>query len=771
MGQLQHTNVILKYLITNIKYRQVLGFYLLIHFLELSYDSFITFSSYGLIKDTTLLPTYGKIPCILHYIDDIVFTHIFMMTLVLAAFMFMVGRNIQWSAAYLLYGHICMFNRNIFISNPSLAYIGWLLITFIVDPESKSRVLYHGSWVIAGLSYTVSGIHKLQAPSWVDGTALYHVFTGYLSRHNWFTSVLLNLPPIYLQYMTWSSLIMEISFLFLGIFKRMRKFYWFFFLSLHIGILLTVNFTDLTLGMIVSHLYLYDTYWPEEVRQKTMELLDTVDILSTASYESSVSYYKKTDGDTTLTGMISSKPTEQHPAKINLARNRFINFCVTRFAAIFTLLTSTIIGWYVWKNPHLLYRFSDVMMNAKWGFGVLIVGLFTIMFLERLYPSQQLSYVPGWWLYVLLINVFQLFAVVLATVTWEKWLQQTDYFTSNTGFHLRDHVSPFVGGFIAYLTNQWLFYWWHYLRHQVYAFWIVFHQFHHSPTRIEAITSFYKHPLEIIIDSQIMAVLLYAVLGLTAESSIWLSIFSGFGEYFYHMNIDTPQIIGYLFQRPESHRCHHRKNKRIHCPNYSDIVIWDILNDTFENPSEMNEPTGFPDNEEERIDMLMFTDVLRKFTPTVKDLKTILYYIVVFWGLFSSTVFLMHSNYAYQTSALVSSPLPLVFTSYNQAETFSMTYEFQLNHDNTTMMLTQEMYDKIQGSYAKRNVYGAMFAYGPLFTNDKLIKLRDHILYNMICDRLLLKDIMNVTNVNSVEIYTKSKRSDDNRIWYMNINC
>ena len=177
---------------------------------------------------------------------------------------------------------------------------------------------------------------------------------------------------------------------------------------------------------------------------------------------------------------------------------------------------------------------------------------------------------------------------------------------------LRDHVSPLVGGFLAYLINQHVFFWWHYARHAVYVLWLLLHQFHHSPSRLQTPTAFYKHPLEILADSFIMAFLVYSVLGLSKDSSLWLSFFSALGEYFYHMNLRTPQWIGYFFQRPESHRLHHGRNKREHCPNYSDFPLWDWLGGTFENPKEMNEPTGFGpvDRECRRWDMLCFKDVV-----------------------------------------------------------------------------------------------------------------------------------------------------------------
>ena len=53
------------------------------------------------------------------------------------------------------------------------------------------------------------------------------------------------------------------------------------------------------------------------------------------------------------------------------------------------------------------------------------------------------------------------------------------------------------GAIVGYLVITFVYYWWHRARHEVPILWRCFHQVHHSPQRIEIITSFYKHPVEI----------------------------------------------------------------------------------------------------------------------------------------------------------------------------------------------------------------------------------------------------------------------------------
>lgn len=222
--------------------------------------------------------------------------------------------------------------------------------------------------------------------------------------------------------------------------------------------------------------------------------------------------------------------------------------------------------------------------------------------IERLYPGWRLPKVRTWPVRVVAINILQLGVVLLAGVTWEKW------FSSFSFFDLSAHVPPVAGGFIAYFIATFVFYWWHRWRHEVDTLWRLFHQIHHSPQRIEVVTSFYKHPGEMVANSLIGSLLVYTVLGLSVEGGMAYTACTALGEFFYHTNIRTPRWIGYFFQRPEMHRVHHQYGR--HKNNYGDIVWWDMLFGTYENPKEFKATCGFDENNELRLrEMLLYRDV------------------------------------------------------------------------------------------------------------------------------------------------------------------
>jgi len=232
-----------------------------------------------------------------------------------------------------------------------------------------------------------------------------------------------------------------------------------------------------------------------------------------------------------------------------------------------------------------------------------LMAIFICCFLlERAIPGWPLPHVKTWPIRVLLINGIQLCIVVLAGITWEVWL------SSWSVFHLSNHVSPAAGGLISYFIATFIFYWWHRWRHEFNFLWRGFHQIHHSPQRLEVITSFYKHPGEMIVNSIIGSLLVYTLLGLSLEAGGIYTFLTAIGEFFYHTNVKTPRWVGYFFQRPEMHRIHHQYGR--HKNNYGDVTWWDMLFGTYENPKEWVHTCGFDDSKEQQlIKMLAYKDV------------------------------------------------------------------------------------------------------------------------------------------------------------------
>src|SRR5687767_10736513 len=118
---------------------------------------------------------------------------------------------------------------------------------------------------------------------------------------------------------------------------------------------------------------------------------------------------------------------------------------------------------------------------------------------ERLWPARAAPAVRNWGWRVLLLNVIQGAIVFMAGHTWDLWLQSVSL------FHLQEYLGDVGSAVVAYLVSCFIYYWWHRLRHESHLFWRLCHQLHHSPRRIELLTSFYKHPVEITLNSLLSA--------------------------------------------------------------------------------------------------------------------------------------------------------------------------------------------------------------------------------------------------------------------------
>lgn len=263
-------------------FRIVLGVYLFIHFVMLIPYAAEVWGSHGIMPDPSLNFTYGVFPSILNVFDSSLFVLCFTVILALLSVMLVLGIYRPLVAILLWYGWVCLFDRNNLISNPGIPFVGWLLLVVSVVPLGEplsitgnrketewkmSSVLFIGAWVIMALSYSISGIDKLMSPSWANGTAIIHLLENPLARNWWLREYLLGMPESFLHLMTWTILALEILFLPLAIFNRTRSLAWLSIIIMHSGILMIVDFADLTVGMLMIHVFTFDSKWLKPVQK------------------------------------------------------------------------------------------------------------------------------------------------------------------------------------------------------------------------------------------------------------------------------------------------------------------------------------------------------------------------------------------------------------------------------------------------------------------------------------------------------------------------
>ncbi|MHC4379555.1 MAG: sterol desaturase family protein [Planctomycetota bacterium] len=209
--------------------------------------------------------------------------------------------------------------------------------------------------------------------------------------------------------------------------------------------------------------------------------------------------------------------------------------------------------------------------------------------------------VRGWWRRAFLLNGFQFAVAYAAPVMWDSWMPELRPWSA-------DSLGTTAAALLGYLAITFLFYWWHRWRHEIPFLWRWFHQVHHSPQRIEVITSFYKHPFEILVNSLLSSAIVYFVVGASPIAAAYAVLLTGLAELFYHWNISTPHWIGAWIQRPESHCVHHQEG--LHHYNYADLPLWDMLFGTYRNPRKWESTCGFGGEKEQELGRMMKGEVL-----------------------------------------------------------------------------------------------------------------------------------------------------------------
>jgi len=233
----------------------------------------------------------------------------------------------------------------------------------------------------------------------------------------------------------------------------------------------------------------------------------------------------------------------------------------------------------------------------------IIVIVFSCVFtLEVIAPASKNACDRRWMVLASIISLFQSITTVAAGLIF------TEIFRDLSIFKLHQ-VHFITQGICGFIITSFIAYWWHRAMHKNDFLWRTFHQLHHSPRRIEALTSFFMHPFDGIAATFLNAVCCYFILGLDAFGTGVSLILAATYNLFIHADLKTPYWLGYILQRPEMHRVHHKHLH--HAQNYG-LSIWDILFGTFHNPDKYIQNVGFDEARETRIyDMLKTKDVYK----------------------------------------------------------------------------------------------------------------------------------------------------------------
>jgi hypothetical protein len=196
---------------------------------------------------------------------------------------FAAGWWTRTAGVLLALGAAALWHRNLLTLNPSLPYLGFFLLAFAFSRPASPwsidrwqarrtggssfadrlpRDVLGALWVVYMVGYSYSGYTKLVSPSWAEGSAVARMVRGPLALDNLLAPTLAAMPDLVLATATWGVVGLELLAAPLALSRRLRPALWWALLAMHVGLLGLVGLQDISWGMIVTHLALYDPRWP-----------------------------------------------------------------------------------------------------------------------------------------------------------------------------------------------------------------------------------------------------------------------------------------------------------------------------------------------------------------------------------------------------------------------------------------------------------------------------------------------------------------------------
>ena len=164
----------------------------------------------------------------------------------------------------------------------------------------------------------------------------------------------------------------------------------------------------------------------------------------------------------------------------------------------------------------------------------IVITIFICIFtLEVIAPASKNHCDRRWMILASSISLFQAMSTVVAGIIFAETFNTLSVFSLQA-------ENILCQGIIGFLLTSFVAYWWHRAMHKSDLLWRLFHQLHHSPRRIEALTAFYLHPFDGIAATFLNALCCYFILGLDAYGTGMSLMIAAVYNLYIHADLKTP---------------------------------------------------------------------------------------------------------------------------------------------------------------------------------------------------------------------------------------
>lgn len=242
--------------------RAALGLYLAFLYVRVLPWAAEIYTSSGLGEDAGQLLGAWEVPAV----------HALVVTGLVAALGLLVRRFTRACAVVGMVVFLLLRELNWWIAwSPESAFVVWsLLMLIVIDRSSLPSERGKGVdllcirlfFVFTLLQYAVFGYQKIvENGTWMTGDALLNILRISPFARPWFGGLFDHVPDIVLTSFTYGSMALELVAPLFYFSRTTRELFWVLITAMHVMLLVFTALTEISLAMIVSHLFLLDYRW------------------------------------------------------------------------------------------------------------------------------------------------------------------------------------------------------------------------------------------------------------------------------------------------------------------------------------------------------------------------------------------------------------------------------------------------------------------------------------------------------------------------------
>lgn len=258
-----------------------LGLFTTIYAIKLLPYATDLYSSTGMMPDMRMAPAAEVLPHWILGLDHPLLVQFYVILQILAGTAFTLGFMRRSASLVLFVVGWWLIQRNLFSTSPEYALHQWMLLACVFlrpgEPWSlRPRPVpgwtppiswRFGAWMALGAAYSFSGLSKLDTRIWLNGRAIRYFIENSDAVRPYLWGIDLSWSEPVLSWATHGVLWIQLLSLPMALIPTFWPFLWSVFAAMHFANVFIFDFTQLSVGCLVFHVFLFELRWWTELKE------------------------------------------------------------------------------------------------------------------------------------------------------------------------------------------------------------------------------------------------------------------------------------------------------------------------------------------------------------------------------------------------------------------------------------------------------------------------------------------------------------------------